>query len=58
MSSSYSCEFELRKLAEELRHNAEELEDAANVLETLRNSSDLQEKVDQAKKWAKDWMLR
>lgn len=58
MSSSYSVECELRALAEELHAQAYDLEKAAEVLETLRTSSDLKERVDSAKRWAEGWMKR
>lgn len=56
MSGSYSCEAELRKIAEGLHAQAYELEQAADVLATLRESSETEERIKQAKIWAKDWM--
>jgi hypothetical protein len=56
MSSSWSCETELREIAEELHRKAYELEQAADVLETLRESSDQEERIKKAKEWAKGWM--
>ncbi len=56
MSSSWACEEELKRLAEELHLRAKELERAAEVLETLRNSDELENAIKKAKAWAKDWM--
>ena len=58
MSSSYSCECELRKLAEGLHRQACELEEAANVLATIRDSEETKKKIEDAKEWAKEWMKR
>ena len=61
MSSSWSCEQELRDLATELYAKASELEDAANVLATLReegNIGSLKKRINDAKSWAKGWMER
>lgn len=56
MSSSYSCEMKLRDLASELHAQAYDLERAAETLAVLRNSDEQQEKIKEAKQWAKDWM--
>ena len=58
MSSSYSCECELRELAEKLSSAAYELEQAADVLKALRDVDCYKEQISSAKKWAKDWMKR
>ncbi len=56
MSSSYSCECELRDLAEKLHQQGYELEQAADVLRVLRDSSEIQENIRKAKEWARGWM--
>lgn len=56
MSNSYSCEEELRRLAQELHDKVYELESAADVLKTLRESPEIEEKIISAKRWAKGWM--
>lgn len=58
MSSSYSCEQELRKIAEKLYEQASELEQAADTLRSLRDDEDATERLESAKRWAKDWMKR
>lgn len=56
MSSSHSCESELRRVADELHKKAYELEQAADALATLRDSKELEDKISQAKEWAKSWL--
>ncbi len=59
MSSSYSCECELREMAEKLRKDAYELEQAADLLELLRDSENSklrEEKIKGLKDWAKSWI--
>lgn len=58
MSSSYSCECELRGLAQKLISQAQELIDAADTLQVLRESDFHKESIANAKKWAKDWLSR
>ena len=56
MSSSYNCEEELRRLAEELHRKAYSLEEAAETLKTLRDSNEIENKIKSAKQWAKQSM--
>ena len=59
MSTSLSCETELREIADELRSQAYDLEKAADVLQVLRDeekSKEMREKIKSAKEWAKGWM--
>ena len=58
MSSSYSCEEELKKLANDLYEKADELRKAAEVLETLRDSAEINNRIQSAQLWAKQWMER
>lgn len=56
MSTSHSCEDELRRIASDLYAKAAELEQAAEVLRVLRETVNLKDEIASAKKWAKDWM--
>jgi division protein CdvB (Snf7/Vps24/ESCRT-III family) len=58
MSSSYNCEVELRRIAEDLHTQAYDLEKAAEVLETIRTTEGVADKIKSAKNWAKSWMQR
>lgn len=58
MSSSFSCEEELMKLADELHKQAYDLEKATETLRILRNSQEIQDRIKAAKEWAKKWMER
>lgn len=56
MSNSWNCEAKLRELASELYSKATELELAANVLRDLRDEGEINTRIEDAKKWAKEWM--
>ena len=58
MSSSYSCEEELKKLEKDLYEKGDELRKAAEVLETLRDSAEINNRIQSAQLWAKQWMER
>ena len=58
MSSSYSCEQRLRSIAERLRAEAADLENAADVLELLRKDEGREDRIKEAKQWAKEWMKK
>lgn len=56
MSSSWNTEEELRRLAQELYAMAGDLETAASILEDMRTTEGIKEKVRSLKQRAADWM--
>lgn len=58
MSSSWSCEMDVRKLADKLHAEAYELEQIAETLRILRESESHQVEISKAKEWAKSWLAR
>ena len=61
MSTSWSCEQELRKMAEELHGQAYELEQAADLLQLMRDTESQEStmaKIKSLKLWAAGWIKR
>jgi len=56
MNNSWGLESKLRDIVSDLHDKAYEVEKAADILRILRDSNNIEDDIESAKKWIKNWI--